>query len=201
MGKIYYILGKSSTGKDTIYRKLMGDTALQFKSIVIYTTRPIRDGEENYKTYNFVTEDIFLELKAEGKVIEDRAYHTIHGLWRYFTVFDRQIDLEKQDYLMIGVLQSYISIRNFFGKDKVVPIYIEVDDGVRLQRALDREKKPENQKYVELCRRFIADTEDFSEEKLNKASISKRFINDDLNKCIEQISAYILELKKSSSEK
>ena len=193
MGKIFCILGKSSTGKDTVYRRILNDPDLNLNSVVSYTTRPIRDGEKQGETYHFVSEDDFWRLKSEGKIIEDRAYRTVHGLWRYFTVNDRKLDPEHRDYLMIGVLNSYLSIRDFFGKDRVVPIYIEVDDGVRLQRALDREKKPENRKFAELCRRFLADSEDFAEEKLLAAGLTTRFANDDLDLCVDRIKAYIQE--------
>ena len=47
MGKIFYIMGKSSSGKDSIYRQLEKDQELGLKRLVIYTTRPIRDGEVN----------------------------------------------------------------------------------------------------------------------------------------------------------
>ncbi len=193
MGRIFYIFGKSSTGKDTIYKRILSDASLNLKSVVLYTTRPIRDGEIPGVTYHFVTEEDFLRLKEEGAIIEDRAYDTMHGLWRYFTVNDQNLDLENHDYVIIGVLRSYLSIRDYFGEDKVVPIYVEVDDGTRLQRALDREKKPENHKYVEMCRRFLADHEDFSEEKLEKAGIKRRFVNDDLECCIAEITQYIKE--------
>ena len=53
---------------------------------------------------------------------------------------DDQIDLEHQNYLIIGTLESYLKIRDYFGKEKVVPIYIEVEDGERLSRALNRER-------------------------------------------------------------
>ena len=46
MGKIYYILGKSSAGKDTIYKRIMDEGGLNLKRIVMYTTRPIREGEK-----------------------------------------------------------------------------------------------------------------------------------------------------------
>ncbi len=160
---------------------------------MMYTTRPIRDGEQDQKTYHFVTEAEFHRLKEAGSVIEDRAYDTIYGIWRYFTVNDDWIDLEKQSYLIIGVLQSYLSTRQYFGPDQVIPLYIEVDDGIRLQRALDREKMPENQKYIELCRRFLADAADFSEEKIQAAGIGKRFINDNLESCIAEIEQFILK--------
>jgi len=159
----------------------------------MYTTRPIREGEQDKKTYYFVTEAEFHQLKEAGSIIEDRAYDTVHGLWRYFTVDDGQIDLKKRNYLIIGVLQSYLSTRQYFGADQVIPIYIEVDDGIRLQRALDREKMPENQKYTELCRRFLADAADFSEEKIQAAGIEKRFINDNLENCIVEIEQFILK--------
>lgn len=193
MGKIFYIIGKSATGKDTIYKRIYEDTQLNLKSIVMYTTRPIREGEIDGITYHFVDENQYGEIKKSGTVIEEKSYHTMHGLWRYFTVNDDQIDLDKNSYIMIGVLQSYVSIREYFGKDKVIPVYIEVDDGVRLERALMREKKPENRKFNEMCRRFLADSEDFSEEKIKDAEITIRFENNNLEECIEEVKAYIVK--------
>ncbi len=50
---------------------------------------------------------------------------------------DGQICLDRKDsYLMIGTLESYEKMRGYFGEKGVVPVYIEVDDGVRLERAL-----------------------------------------------------------------
>ena len=73
----------------------------------------------------------------------------------------------------------------------MVPLYIEVEDGERLQRALDRERAQEEPRYAELCRRFLADSEDFSEEKIQEAGIQKRFYNRDLKECIKEINSYI----------
>lgn len=190
MGKIFYILGKSASGKDTIYKKLCNDKELNLKSVVLYTTRPIRDGEIDKVTYNFVTEKEYEAIKESGSIIEERSYDTIHGLWRYFTAVDNDFSLDN-NYIMIGVLSSYVSINKYFGNDKVIPIYIEVDDGIRLERALKRERKPENGKYAEMCRRFLADSEDFSEEKIKKANITKRFENIDFDECIREIREYI----------
>ena len=122
-----------------------------------------------------------------------RAYHTIHGIWKYFTVADHQVDLDHQSYLLIGTLESYLKIREYFGTENVVPIYIEVEDGMRLQRALERERRQENPKYEELCRRFLADEKDFSEEKLKEAGITKRFCNESLEETENAIAAYIEE--------
>lgn len=191
MGKMVYLMGKSSTGKDTVYRKLFSWKEMNFKRIVPYTTRPIRISEKEGREYHFTDEEKYERLKAQGRIIEARAYHTYHGLWRYFTVDDGNIDLNENNYLMIGTLESYVKTAEYFGKDKVLPVLLELDDGVRLQRALNRERKQKNPRYQELCRRYLADAEDFSEEKIKEAGVAGRFSNDDLEKCIAEIKKYI----------
>lgn len=191
MGKIVYLMGKSSSGKDTIYKRLLQENPFGLKKIIPYTTRPIRLGEENGVEYYFTDEAGFQTELKKGKVIEHRAYNTYHGLWRYFTLDDGQIALEKQSHICIGTLQAYESMRDYFGKETMVPILIELDDGERLQRALDREKEQENPKYEEMCRRFLADSEDFAEEKIRRAGITRRFYNDNLESCLEKILQYI----------
>ena len=195
MGKIYYMMGKSSTGKDTLYKRIFANEELQLKTVVLYTTRPIRDGEKEGVEYFFCDAKKVEELEAAGKVIERRDYNTIHGIWTYFTVDDGQIDLENQDYLIIGTLESYQKMREYYGKELVIPIYIEVEDGVRLQRALNRELEQVIPKYEEMCRRFLADSKDFSEENLAKAEISRRFLNGDLDETEAEIVAYIKSFK------
>lgn len=193
MGKIICLMGKSSTGKDTIFKRLLEQEELALKVIVPYTTRPIRAGEREGVEYHFTDEAGFQKLAAEGKIIEDRAYNTVHGLWRYFTVADESIDLSKDNYCLIGTLEAYIQIKKYFGPEQVVPVLIELDDGERLARALKRERKQANPKYEEMCRRFLADSKDFSEEKIAEAQVSKRFYNDSLEKCLAEIVTYIQE--------
>ena len=191
MSRIYYMMGKSSTGKDTLYKRIFAKEELQLKTVIPYTTRPIREGEKEGVEYFFCDAKRVTELEEAGKVIERRDYNTIHGIWTYFTVDDGQIDLENQDYLIIGTLESYHKMRDYYGKEVLVPIYIEVEDGERLQRALNREKEQAVPKYEEMCRRFLADAKDFSEENLQNAEISKRFINRNLNETEDEIVSYI----------
>ena len=162
MGKIFCIMGKSSSGKDTLFRLLLEKQELSLNTIVPYTTIPMR---------------------------------AVHGTWKYFTVDDGQVDLAKQSYLIIGTLESYLKIREYYGKKQVIPIYIEVDDGERLARALERERFETVPKYEELCRRFLADAADFSEQKLKEAGIEKRFANVSLEEAEQEITEYILNLK------
>lgn len=185
MGKIFYLMGKSASGKDSIYKELKVRMP-ELKTIVIYTTRPIREGEQDGVEYHFVTEDVLAQLQQDGKVIELRAYDTVHGIWKYFTADDGQFDAP-EDYLAIGTLESYGALIRYFGQEKVVPIYIEVEDGIRLQRALEREHMQKTPRYEELCRRFLADAQDFSTENLEKMGITCRFQNQNMEKCIDEI--------------
>ena len=130
-------------------------------------------------------------MQEAGQVIEVRSYNTKCGIWTYFTADDGQINLEQFDYLLIGTLVSYRAMKEYFGEDALVPIYIEVEDGERLERALAREKKQAVPKYAEMCRRFLADAGDFSEENLQSAGITRRFENRDLSECLSDIQKYI----------
>ena len=79
MGKIVYLMGKSSTGKDTIYQRILQNNIFGLKRFVPYTTRPIRSNEKNGVEYFFTDEEGFKRLKKENRIIEDRAYDTFHG--------------------------------------------------------------------------------------------------------------------------
>ncbi len=191
MNKIFCIMGKSSCGKDTIYKELLKDSNLGLSKLVPYTTRPIRAGEKDGQEYFFLSEERYEEIKSAGKIIEERAYHTVHGLWRYLTVNDEQLQNTQRNYLVIGTLESYLSTKDYFGEERVIPILVDLEDGERLTRALNREKKQKEPKYQELCRRFLADSEDFSEEHIGEAGIEMRFENKNLSTCIGEISKYI----------
>ncbi len=198
MGHIFVIIGKGATGKDTLYERILSESGLNLKTVTSYTTRPIRSGELEGREYHFLTEDRMHELDRQGKIIERRTYNTIYGEWHYFTVDDGQIELDKHDYLIIMTLERYINFKNYFEKfsrkGSVVPIYIEVEDRERMRRALAREDAQETPKYKELCRRYIADEEDFSEENVIAAGITERYSNMDGDDCyhkvVEVIRAY-----------
>lgn len=185
-GKIFYVMGKSASGKDTVYKQLR-QRLPELGTVVMYTTRPMRDGEENGREYYF-TDRVFLEqVKKEGRLIECRTYKTVCGPWDYFTVDDGQIELESGSYLMMGTLESYRKMREYYGAEVLVPIYIQVEDGLRLQRALDRERGQSHPNYSEMCRRFLADEQDFSEENLAACGIDRRYENVELEKCLGEI--------------
>ena len=201
MPEIAFIMGKSASGKDKIFQRMVEDTELGLQTVVTYTTRPMRVGETDGMEYHFVTDEQALQMKAENKIVEMREYNTVYGVWRYFTADDGQIQLsqieptteEKRRYIVIGTLEAYEEFCKYYGKEHILPIYIEVDDGIRLSRALNREMKQEKPLYEEMCRRFLADAEDFKEENIQKAGIKKRFLNNgELEDCIAKVRQEIL---------
>ena len=195
MGKIFYIMGKSSSGKDTIYKRLLEDPELELRNIILYTTRPMRQGEQPGREYYFVNEETFRDYEEQGKIIEARTYQTVYGPWIYFTADDGQIQMEKRNYLGIGTLESYICMKEYFGEENLCPLYIEVEDGERLKRAIHREELQTEPKYAEMCRRFLADEEDFSEENLKRAGIVRRFQNMELESCVNELKNCIQKLQ------
>lgn len=193
MGKIFCVFGKSASGKDSLYQKLISDKELNLKPVILYTTRPMRSGEIDGNNYFFVDIHEMERLKAAGKIIEHRVYDTVFGEWHYFMADDGSIDLSDNNYLTIGTLESYCSIRDYFGSDKVVPLYIYVEDGERLMRSLERERMQKEPAYNEMCRRFLADSVDFSEEKLTAAGITSNFENLDFKVCLDDLRNVIMK--------
>ena len=192
MGKIFVLMGKSASGKDAIFKRLLARGEPPLNRIIPYTTRPIRQKEVDGVEYHFCDEARERELDDAGRIIEKRIYHTVHGRWAYFTVDDGQVDLTRGDYLVIGTLVSYEKLADYYKKENIIPIYIETEDSIRLERAIKRERKQAEPKYEEMCRRFLADAQDFAPERLAAAGIETIFRNEGgLEDIVEQVAAFI----------
>ena len=187
MGRIYYLLGKSATGKDTLYKEILKRRP-KLRTVTMYTTRPIREGETDGVEYFFTDREELERQLASGKVIESRTYQTIAGPWTYYTVDDGQFDVaDDESCLMIGTLESYEKMCTYFEAGKLVPGCFELPDGIRLLRAVKREENQKKPNYREVCRRYLADEKDFSEENLERLGITKRYQNTDMEMCVEEI--------------
>ena len=82
MGKIFCLMGKSSSGKDTIFKKIRDDKELNLKPIVSYTTRPKRTNETNGVEYFFINEKEvenveFLANEYTYKELEDGTQYIL----------------------------------------------------------------------------------------------------------------------------
>ena len=180
---IYYLMGKSASGKDTLYKKIM-EKCPYLKKINMFTTRPKRENEIDGREYNFVDED-FLD-KNKDKIIEKRVYNTVYGPWVYATLDLGDID-KKENYLMIGTLESYKKMKEYFGDKYIVPLYIEVPYEIRLERAINRDKSEQKSMIEEIKRRLNQDEIDFSEENVLASNITKRYNNIDSDTCYKEL--------------
>lgn len=200
MSNFIYIMGKSASGKDTIYKKLQEN--IKINIYIPYTTRPQREGEQQGKDYNFITNQEFRKFQNQNKVMEYRSYNTIKAngekdIWTYATIDDEQWKAQGS-FMSIGTLESYTNILKYLKEHpeknlNMVPVYIYIDEIERRKRALEREKKEQNPNIKEMERRLKADNIDFSEEKLKQAQITEAetFENYDLQICVNKILDYI----------
>ena len=68
-------MGKSCTGKDTIYKRLVADKELNLNILVPYTTRPIRKNELSGIEYHFVSEEEYEKFARRDS--SSKTAHTI----------------------------------------------------------------------------------------------------------------------------
>lgn len=195
MGKLYCLLGKSCAGKDTVFTRLMADASPALRSVVTYTTRPKRAGEVEGREYHFVSTEEFRRMRVSGRMIESRTYHTVRGDWHYFTMDDGQVDFVRGDYLLIGTLESYRALRDYYGEAYVEGLCLTIDGEERLMRLIRREKGQSMPDWREVCRRFLADEEDFAEEKIASLGVTC-YENTCLDTCVEAIRDRIVSARK-----
>lgn len=164
MSKIFCIVGQSASGKDTFYRAVLERYGEELSPVIPSTTRPMRAGERDGIDYHFVTFEQLAQLEADGMVIEKRSYHTVHGLWVYFTMkFDLAPD---HNYILISTLEGAERLQAHYGSESVPVIFLRVDAKERLIRSIEREARESTPDYREVCRRFLADEQDFAADKI-----------------------------------
>lgn len=180
---IFYLMGKTASGKDAIYKRIISDIK-NINPLVIYTSRPRRYEEVDGVEYYFRDKSFFEDKNI--KIIEKRVYDTVEGPWIYATIDDGTIDKNK-NYITIGTLVSYDKVKKYYGAENICPIYLDIDDETRRERAKKREMAQVTPKFEEMERRLAADAKDFSDENIKAVGITKKFENYDFDKCFEEI--------------
>ena len=183
---LYYLMGKSASGKDSIFHKLLEKTG--WKKLIPYTTRPMREGEVEGQEYHFIRKQEFESGIHSGLMAEHREYDTVFGKWYYGTVLPSDITTGPS---CKSTLASYLQLKKKLGHENIFPIYIEVPDKMRLARAFHREEGRGKMTEEEILRRFKADAEDFSEVRLKEAGIKRAYQNIDFSLCLNEIIADI----------
>lgn len=162
--KIFLILGKSCSGKDSIFTMLQQDLAFMkeenLSKLPSCTTRPKRAGEREGREYHFATMTEFDKLYKQGKVAEYNVYHTKVGAWVYFTLKE---DIDKSSSNLIGIKNplGYTQLKDIYS-DKLVIIQIDAPQEVLKQRYESRGATSDS--YEDRAKR---DNEDFKYLKPN----------------------------------
>ena len=176
---IVLLIGESGSGKDSIANLLEQDG---YKVLKSYTTRSPRPNEGN--THIFIKpEDV---IKYETQFV---AYTKI-GEYVYFSTFDQ---LKESDIYIIDP-EGYYYLKDKIKNIKILPIYINVSEPKRYQRALKRINYDEKQKK-ETDKRFVAEFEQFQKFRKNEEFYS--VINNDINKAFK-IVKNIIEIEKEN---
>lgn len=118
--------------------------------------------------------------------------HASDGDWSY-AVAVSEGDLADGHRIVVGTLETVVRAREVLGNARVVPIYLEVSDRVRLSRAISREELSSKPNYYEICRRFLDEKDAYSDDKLIMSGIMRkhRFYNDNLASTLHEVGEFI----------
>ena len=143
------LCGPAGSGKNYMLNKLMSKYPDDLNLIIPDTTRPPRDSEKDGVDYNFLTADKFFTKKH----LEVTEFNN----WYYGT----PLDTLRQDKVNITILNpmAISQIYKYIDNLNIKIFYIDVPDKIRITRQLNRETFPD---VYEICRRFLADKQDFN---------------------------------------
>lgn len=167
MKKIITLTGCSASGKDTLLNMIIWYNK-NILPIISTTTRPMRKGEKEGVNYYFKKE---IDL---NNLIEYRKYQTINGTYFYGIEKEEIENKLKQNDTLIVILdyRGLKAMREYCLKNniKIESYYIQVPLKTRLYRSLKREELeyPDDEHYLEICRRAIADNEEVEIAKYDK---------------------------------
>ncbi|WP_075810116.1 hypothetical protein [Clostridium perfringens] len=188
--KLICILGKSASGKDTIFREIL-KTNKNVKCAISHTTRPMRSNETQGKEYHFISDMLFNDMFVNEEFIEQRKYKVADGsIWKYGLAY-KSIDTEGT-YIVIVDYKGYCELKRALGKEIVQGIYIIADMKERINRSLNREELSRDEQYLEIFRRFTKDEEDFPIDEISRECvILKNNDENDFKFCINYINNLI----------
>lgn len=206
MDKIFFIMGKSGSGKSKLFSDL-GIYFKSFKKILCHTTRDRRYGEVDRVDYYFDSEDTLDKYKENDDIIELRTYHTVSGDKHYYTLenelydnsFNYGLMVVTPDMLELIYDNTMKKYPDFEFEYKFIGIYLDVKDNDLLIRSINRESLNVLPRYDEICRRYLADKEVFDRININKiitkcdCPVLYNIQNNNYNECLSAAIKVILE--------
>lgn len=199
MSYIFYLVGRSCSGKDTLRSMILNDPELKLNPIIQCTTRPKRTGEVEGREYYFRTDRNFFDSLMDGKLIEYKRYKVSNEEdWIYYTEKDA-ININKYNYIGIGPIGVYDNLKEKFG-NSVVPIFLYVEEYLLLYRSMEREDRRKEPDRLEACRRFVTDSKEFNMKEIKKRKMRIVDNNGEIENAFKDIKEYILDFLKNKSK-
>lgn len=163
------VSGRSGAGKDT-FVSLLVSVYPQFVPVKMCTTRPRRTPDED--CYVFLTDGEFAEEEKNSGFAEVRQYQSAEGIWKYGTRKNDIADIfahGKYPVIASCVPSAFPEYRRAAAAAGycTAVCFLDPPRAELLARAAGREKKRKDPHPEEVCRRFLADEEDFAPEKLS----------------------------------
>lgn len=131
---IIVLVGESASGKSTI-EKLILKCDPSFKKITSYTTRPMRDGEQDGVDYHFISDNEFAEMINDNAFLESAQYRG----WNYGSAKKDYND--GHNHVVVLTPCGCRSLKRWARNNpgvRVVSIYINVDRRSRMMKILKR---------------------------------------------------------------
>lgn len=181
------LIGKTASGKDTILNKLIEKYG--YKKLITHTTRPMRKGEIQDKTYHFISDEEFLKKKENGDFLECNEFDTVEGIWRYGSAKEDYLNANENT-VVILTPSGLSALKVYIARQKVdidiTSIYIYANNTTIAKRLKKRGDKKE-----EAERRIKADNDDFHEvfNVVDKIVYNNEL--DDVDNVVDTIHEYI----------
>lgn len=152
--------GVAGAGKDTIKKELIKRME-NVESLPSYTSRPIRPGDIDGKTYNFITKQEFEKMIQAGEFYEYDIHHN-----NYYGVPKKLLNEKLQNGKIIvkdvDVNGTENLIKLLKNETKIITIFLRVPKQELRRRLEQREDKPNEEEIILRLNRF-----DYEESKIS----------------------------------
>ena len=152
--------GVAGAGKDTIKKELIKRME-NVESLPSYTSRPIRPGDIDGKTYNFVSKQEFEKMIQDGEFYEYDIHHN-----NYYGVPKKLLNEKLKNGKIIvkdvDVNGTENLIKLLGNETKIITVFLRVPKQELRRRLEQREDKPKEEEIILRLNRF-----DYEESKIS----------------------------------
>lgn len=165
--KVYMIIGKSFSGKDTLLNKLLKDKEFceinNIHKLVRLTTRKPRPNEVDGEDYYFISDEEYYRSYKDREDVAVSTFNSEFGRLYYITDFSK-LEPDK-NYITVGDPDSIKEYKKVLGTQLCV-IYLMPPNWEIFRRFSLRDDNSDysDLKYKEIYRRFVDDTRKFGED-------------------------------------